>query len=777
MTIRWKILLFIFSLFILLNLGVYQISRHTLFRGYADVEERLAKEHLERVRGTLEDDLASLVRINVDWSAWDDSYEFIRQKNRDYLESNLVESTFEELELNAIVLLDASGRVVYSGSYDADEGMRLSLPDGLETHLGAQSPLMKHAGPEARIAGILSLPRGPFLVSSCPIIRSDMSGPVRGAFIMGRFLGEEQLQGVIDRTRLAITMLPPGDRAPEADDGQIRYSSAEQLQGTVPFDDLYGRPAFALEVVIPRDISLQGRATLNAFFRWNLVVTLLAAILIYLVVDRWLTNREVRIESEERFQLMFVHSEAGICSVSKDGRFREVNAAFSRTFGYDSTELVGQELTEMVSPIDRAWIASFFAFGRNSSGISGSFECRFIHHNGQTIWCKVSIGWVSSRIRSSCYAILMVQDLTARKRVEDQLKIAVKDAREAQAKARAIIRSANDGLMLVDGEMKIRMVNPATEQLLDLPAHEMTHRPLASVVDSECLEKMLGNIRSGACPGQSCDVEIPGLTASEHKHIRIHAAPVVDRKGRMDSIILTLHDRTRDTELEQMKNDFIMTAAHEIRTPLAAVMGFSELLLDEKGVNRQDRQTYIGYIYEKTMALDNIVNELLDLERISTGRKVELRLSRIEMNAFLARIVRQYETAWSEHKFFIDLPQEALALNLDGKKMEQVLSNLMTNAVKYSPVGGRVWVKGQLMAKEFRVCVEDQGVGMTADELEKVFEKFYRARATAELADGVGLGLTISKEIVEAHGGRIWLNSVYGEGTRVYISLPLPAPD
>lgn|GEM_PF-2285206 len=224
-------------------------------------------------------------------------------------------------------------------------------------------------------------------------------------------------------------------------------------------------------------------------------------------------------------------------------------------------------------------------------------------------------------------------------------------------------------------------------------------------------------------------------------------------------------------ELNRLKDEFVSTVSHELRNPLTYLMSGSELL--QAGILPPKQQEVIREIARTADTMSRIVEDLLDLSRLGTGR---FRLERepVDLRALIRRVVHSIETGALRHRFRVLLPQALPAVPADPVRIEQVLLNLLTNAVRYSPAGGTITVSARLMADAVEVAVQDQGIGIPADKLERIFETFYRVESPqVRSVRGSGLGLAVCKALVEAHGGRIWVESQEGIGSTFSFTLPL----
>jgi PAS domain S-box-containing protein len=257
-----------------------------------------------------------------------------------------------------------------------------------------------------------------------------------------------------------------------------------------------------------------------------------------------------------------------------------------------------------------------------------------------------------------------------------------------------------------------------------------------------------------------------------HTYISIKA-PICDPEGRPYAVCGISTDITERKQIERMKDEFISTAAHELRTPLTTVMGYLQLLLESGHTfSPQDRREFLELVYRNSEALARIVEDLLDVSLVQAGRLITLERSRQDLAALAERAVAAWRSLNDRHRFILEFPQAPVDLCLDPGKINQVLVNLLSNAVKFSPEGGAIRVSGERRDGEFQVTVEDEGIGMRPEEVARVFDKFYRADASDTALGGLGLGMRIVRSIVEAHGGRIWVESEPGRGTKVHFTLP-----
>ncbi len=231
-----------------------------------------------------------------------------------------------------------------------------------------------------------------------------------------------------------------------------------------------------------------------------------------------------------------------------------------------------------------------------------------------------------------------------------------------------------------------------------------------------------------------------------------------------------LHENLR------LKSEFISTAAHELRTPLTAVMGYSELLMKESELGAfspQQKAEFIATIHEKAEILTHTVDDLLDLSRIDSGQRVPLEIRPCNLIEVITKAVAEFKLRLPGRSFQLHLSQDCLQhCWADPGRMRQVIENLLDNAVKYSPPQGDIAVACAHHPDHCRISVTDQGIGMSQEQVTKIFDKFYRADASDTAVGGLGLGLSIVRHIIEGHGGRVEVRSEVGKGSEVTVLLP-----
>ncbi|MGE5123867.1 MAG: sensor histidine kinase, partial [Acidobacteriaceae bacterium] len=249
-------------------------------------------------------------------------------------------------------------------------------------------------------------------------------------------------------------------------------------------------------------------------------------------------------------------------------------------------------------------------------------------------------------------------------------------------------------------------------------------------------------------------------------------APLVSSEGNLLNIIATVRDITRFREAEELKSTFISVISHELKTPVALIKGYvGTLRREDANWDREVVKDSLAVIEEEADRLTNMIENLLDASRLQAGG-LSINPSEVDLPSLARRIAERFQTQSSIHKLIVEFPQDYPVISGDDARLEQVLSNLVSNAIKYSPQGGEIHISGQVRPEQVMVCVSDQGPGIAPEDIPHVFDRFYRSSNAKRTTKGAGLGLYLARAVIEAHGGRIWIDPRPGKGARICFSIP-----
>lgn len=481
-------------------------------------------------------------------------------------------------------------------------------------------------------------------------------------------------------------------------------------------------------------------------------------------------------KKEERMRLAFDGSQDGFWDWTLATGENLVDAQWCHMLGYqlDEIEQTIQQWEKLVHPDDLPAATKTLQRCMNKEFSHFATEFRMKMKNGNWKWV-IGRGMVVARDADQTPLRLVGthRDIDREKKAEFALKKALHTAETERNKIDAILKSIGDGLVVIDQQNQIILLNQTAKSLLKIDNSSEQNLDITETVDGTLLTSELKQILSGEKESASIDLEIYDPILEQTRTIQARFSPIYDNNHQPNSVIIILQDVTQIREMERLKNEFISTAAHELRTPLTAIMGFSDLLLENNELPPQTQHDYLKIITDKSERLSSIVDELLDLSRIEAGRMITLDLQRHSLYTILQPFVSQYCESCPTHHIVTDFNDLETCLDIDKNKLTQAIENILSNAIKYSPNGGTITISAHKTPTDIVITISDQGIGMTPSQKEKIFNKFYRADNTNTAVGGLGIGLSIVKNIIDAHHGAIHVESTFGVGTSVQISLPL----
>ena len=345
-------------------------------------------------------------------------------------------------------------------------------------------------------------------------------------------------------------------------------------------------------------------------------------------------------------------------------------------------------------------------------------------------------------------------------------------------KSEAIIRSVDDGIVVVDDNFLITNLNPEAAKIFGVFPEDSLGKHILEVMRDE---KLFGFLKEALASGQPPHMEegediLTIKTGEESRHYQVSIVPMRTPSGEIPGVVLLLRDITRLRELDRLKSEFVMTASHELRTPLTSINMAVKLLRESAVTKLTDQErALLEACHEGVQRLRALVNDLLDLSKIEAG-KLELAFEPAQPS-FLCDQALSVIKAQADAKgieLTLGVPEDLPEVTADPHKIVWVLVNLLANAVRYTKAGGHIKLAGELVGKQVYLSVIDDGQGIPLDVQPRIFDKFVHGKPS-DGNGGSGLGLAISKEIVKAHRGTIWVDSIPGQGSTFTFTLPVAA--
>ena len=361
---------------------------------------------------------------------------------------------------------------------------------------------------------------------------------------------------------------------------------------------------------------------------------------------------------------------------------------------------------------------------------------------------------------------LALERLLARQRDLDRQ--VSKDA----AEVRAVLTALTDGLLVVDSNQHILICNPAFEQLYGQSRIATGTALLDIIRDSDVIDPIRAVL-------DQARARVAEVTAPDRKRqLQLTAVPIM-QNGEASGVVAVFHDISRLKQADEIRRDFVANVSHELRTPLSIFHGNLETLLEPGDLDEDETRHIYEVMKRHSDRLNLLVNDLLSLARLES-KEANLQLAEIKLRDFLKDVTGDWakRLAGKNLRLELEVPDNFPTVRADERRLEEVVHNLLDNAVKYSHQNGHILIQAGAPDQEVVLSVRDEGVGIAANDLPRIFERFYRAdRARSRELGGTGLGLSIVKHIAQLHGGRVEAESVVGQGTTIRVILPNPPPE
>jgi two-component system, OmpR family, sensor histidine kinase VicK len=334
-------------------------------------------------------------------------------------------------------------------------------------------------------------------------------------------------------------------------------------------------------------------------------------------------------------------------------------------------------------------------------------------------------------------------------------------------KLESVLENMTDGVISTDRKGRVVLINDAALQMLKVTADIVLNRPITSVLGLEAdyaFEDLVQLKESLALD----------FSTSERSYVLRASFSVTQKEtGFVNGLIVVLHDNTEQEKIDMERREFVSNVSHELRTPLTTMRSYLEALADGAWKDKEIAPSFLHVTQTETERMIRLVEDLLKLSRMDS-QDYDLHKEWVEFNVFFNFIIDRFELSKSQNVSFRRiLPDVELFVEIDTDKMTQVIDNIISNALKYSPEGGDVYFSVSVLDKYIKVMISDDGMGIPYENVNRIFDRFFRAdRARSRAMGGTGLGLAIAREMIAAHGGEIWAESEEGQGTTIYFTLP-----
>ncbi|QEE31488.1 PAS domain S-box protein [Terriglobus albidus] len=493
-------------------------------------------------------------------------------------------------------------------------------------------------------------------------------------------------------------------------------------------------------------------------------------------------------------------SDTAIMGESLDGMITSWNRAAVQMFGYSAEEAIGKPVFFLAWPGEDERMHELLRIVRNGERIDG-FETARRHKDGSQVFVSLSMFPVKDADGTIVGIAEIARNITDRRLAEEQIARSHAEVL-AERKFREMIEEAPDAILEVNQTGYIVIANKTSETLFGYTREELLGQPVEILVPMPHRGNHADNVarfvRSGKTRpmGQGLDLNARRKDGSEFP-VEISLSPIRSaqevlivvvirdvserrkaeqqlralQEGYFNELVARQHEAER---LNRLKSEFMASVSHELRTPLHTIIGFTDLLKEESNGTLNAKQTrFVEHIQRDSEHLLALINDVLDLSRIEAGG-LSLQTEQIDVTDLLHQTTESVRGQAAAKGIILQTEYEAdLYASADRTRVRQVLLNLLSNAIKFTPAGGSVTITTAIEDEWIRISVRDTGIGIAPEEHELIFDKFYQAAVTTGgVKEGTGLGLTISRQIVMMHGGRLEVNSTEGAGSEFTFTLP-----
>jgi two-component system phosphate regulon sensor histidine kinase PhoR len=352
-------------------------------------------------------------------------------------------------------------------------------------------------------------------------------------------------------------------------------------------------------------------------------------------------------------------------------------------------------------------------------------------------------------------------------KIVNELEQLQKQIAKRESGMQTIFSAMHDALLVVDSNRQVILTNQTFRELFDAPEISVA-TPLLEIVRDPTLDRLLADAFRGDGPAR-CELDLNNL------QIELHAVATRNESGEITGALVLFHDITELKKIDQVRRDFVANVSHELRTPLSILRGYIETLLDSPKTPREELTRILRIMERHSDRLELLVEELLTLAQLESGNP-NLQMGTLDLSSFLSEMIRDWQRKLtSKHlKMSVDVPPDLLPIRVDRTRLQQAVYNLLDNAVKYSRQHGQIRLSARQRDGEVELTVTDDGIGITKEDLPRIFERFYRAdkARSPDKIRGTGLGLAIVKHIAQLHGGRVEAESELDKGTTIRVVLP-----
>lgn len=781
-----KLIFFIGALYFLVALVAYFISNMVVMKGFQAVEKQDYETKQNVLDNALKSEKESLQGQNLDWSVWDDSYDFAANKNQDFIDVNINPEMLANLKIDYFAILDKNYNIVFIQAHDKDNNeIRTNIDANLlENIKNSAKYFEKNKKTDTDTAEFFyDLGNSPVLTTVSYVLKSDSSGPATGYMLMGEYFNNDRVKGISERNSLSLSYIDYETLKKqdanvanklESANSYIEYESKKAYSYAV-IKNYDGQIIGVIKSEFDRKVNQTAQNTQYFSLLSIYIIAFVAAIITIIIFIRLESSRQKQFEGEAKYQMLFNENVMPLflIKLDKNWQWTEIlelnNAARNLYYINEKSDLIHSPMN-ILNGLEQVTIQDFV---RTLATVGLSVSQGDLSIGQSKITVEI-IGRVFN-VKEQKYLLLSIKDLSERVQYEKKLE----DYANNLKKFQLAVENASDQIIITDTEGVVIYANKSLETIAGFRVDEVIGKKAGTkdlwggLMEKEYYEEMWhaitvekkifsGELRNKRKNGDEYDAALS-------------ISPIMNEKGEVMFFVGIERDITRAKEVDRAKTEFVSLASHQLRTPLSSINWFTEMLLhgDAGEINKTQKE-YLSEIYKGNKRMVALVNALLNVSRIDLGT-FGIEPEPVNILDISRDVVKEMEPMIHERQVeIVENYEELPKLTLDPKLTRIIFQNLISNAIKYTPGKGKVTVVIRRDNDDILIAVSDTGYGIPKEQQEKIFSKLFRAdNVKAMDTEGSGLGLYIVKSIVEESKGRIWFTSEENKGTTFYVVLPL----
>lgn len=711
MKLRAKIPLVLGLAIFLMSAAFYVFTSNQLLEESASIERLDVERDIQRVSSSLEREIDGIMANTADYATWDASYDYMVERDPDYISENYEGSSFVNLRLNAVAIFDEKNELLYKRGFDFVNDEEVDLPPNFFDILAQHPNLLVFEGITKGKIEMIDFNEKTMIVTSRPILTSNEEGSSRGTLVMARWLDEHAVENLSELTQLKLSLIDVPD--PEVvktivssnfaldipEKVSVQFVSDNEITALMLITDSSNEPVAILNIHKSRPIYLLTLSNVRELFGMTMIMCVITIFVSFLLLDRLVLNKTAQLANSV---------------LAFDINSRDV--PLLRITGKD-------EISEMARSIEAV---------------------------------LQELAYSSIKINHQAKSIALERD-----------------------KLETILESIREGVLVINTHQKIVLFNKHFTKLVKIGGYDLKGKKFLDAVPltEQKGGQPLSNILSDVLNKQKHFHLDDGFflkAGNKGAAFSLSIAPL--RKGhKVIGAVIVLRDITLEHEVDRMKSEFVSIASHQLRTPLTGIRWMLSLLMkQETGELNPTQVDYLKSVQESNDRMIQLVGDLLDISRVENNPAMMQEKTPEDIHVLIKNVLKDQENTAIQRniRFTFDQADEPIIVEVNKDKMYQAFMNLVSNSIKYSKDDSAIQIGTTIKDRDVVLHISDSGIGIPDDQKEKIFDKFFRASNAAHItANGTGLGLYFAKQVIEAHNGKVWFDSVLDKGTTFYVSL------